>query len=372
MNNLTFIFLRNRKKVLESNLSYAQEFFYGATLFEDDMYNIKIIEQDEQQSNKLLNLFDRFNKRFFNIPSNSEKFLNKNNFQIMLNSDHIFFVNETVGYSLIFFLIYGFVRSMKMLSITSSNNHLIDSFPNHSSVLSITTNFTKDINVPENYYEEAYLAYSQEVDNSSQKRISHIMIDKSNYDNEEEALQAISILQEKILNGDDFALIAQNYSEDLLTKDSGGDLDYFSADLFPMEFETEVNNLNLNETSNVINLESTIHILKITEVFQEELLSFEDKKVSLEAELIEAESLSHDEITLRLSIELINQMNGLENSLSAYCVNVLSTPWSEVFKQMDAFVQKIQPFADLIDHVTPYAQSYAPPWKTKIEKFSEE
>ena len=89
-------------------------------------------------------------------------------------------------------------------------------------------------------------------------------------------------------------------------------------------------------------------------------------------ELIEAESLSHDEITLRLSIELINQMNGLENSLSAYCVNVLSTPWSEVFKQMDAFVQKIQPFADLIDHVTPYAQSYAPPWKSKIEKIARE
>ena len=87
-------------------------------------------------------------------------------------------------------------------------------------------------------------------------------------------------------------------------------------------------------------------------------------------ELIEAESLSHDEITLRLSIELINQMNGLENSLSAYCVNVLSTPWSEVFKQMDAFVQKIQPFADLIDHVTPYAQSYTPPWKAKIEKIA--
>jgi len=43
------------------------------------------------------------------------------------------------------FLIYGFVRSMKMLSITSSNNHLIDSFPNHSSVLSITTNFTKEV-----------------------------------------------------------------------------------------------------------------------------------------------------------------------------------------------------------------------------------
>jgi hypothetical protein len=87
-------------------------------------------------------------------------------------------------------------------------------------------------------------------------------------------------------------------------------------------------------------------------------------------ELIEAESLSHNEITLRLSIELINQMNGLENSLSAYSVNVLSTPWSEVFKQMDAFIQKIQPFADLIDHVIPYAQSYSPSWRPEIENIA--
>lgn len=84
-------------------------------------------------------------------------------------------------------------------------------------------------------------------------------------------------------------------------------------------------------------------------------------------ELIEAESLSHDEITLRLSIELINQMNTLESSLCAYQLNILTTPWSEVFKQMDAFIQKIQPFADLIDHVIPYAQSYSPPWREKIE-----
>ena len=87
-------------------------------------------------------------------------------------------------------------------------------------------------------------------------------------------------------------------------------------------------------------------------------------------ELIEAESLSHDEITLRLSIELINQMNDLENSLTAYSMNILSTPWSEVFKQMDAFVQKIQPFADLIEHVIPYAQSYSPTWRPEIEKIA--
>jgi peptidyl-prolyl cis-trans isomerase D len=152
--------------------------------------------------------------------------------------------------------------------------------------------FIKNITIPENYFEEAYLEYSQEVNNSSQKRISHIMIDKSNYNNDDDALQAMREVQQKIISGDDFAEIAQNFSEDLLTKDSGGDLDYFSADLFPTEFETEVNNLSLNEVSNLINLETTIHIIKVTEVFQEELLSFEDKKAALEAELMEAEGLA--------------------------------------------------------------------------------
>ena len=67
-----------------------------------------------------------------------------------------------------------------------------------------------------------------------------------------------------------------------------------------------------------------------------------------------------------LSIDFINQLSTLEDSILAYQLNILTTPWSEVFKQMDLFIQKIQPFADLIDHVSPYAQSYSPPWKDRI------
>lgn len=88
-------------------------------------------------------------------------------------------------------------------------------------------------------------------------------------------------------------------------------------------------------------------------------------------ELIEAESLSHDEITLRLSIELLNSMSNLEPEIQAYQANVLTSPWSEVFKQMDQFISKIQPFADLIDHVLPYAQSYSPTWKNGLEDIAQ-
>jgi len=88
--------------------------------------------------------------------------------------------------------------------------------------------------------------------------------------------------------------------------------------------------------------------------------------------LIEAESLSHDEITLRISIQLLNQMSQLAEHLSAYQANILSNAWSDVIKQMDDFISKIQPFADLIDNVLPYAESYSPPWKNSFENIAKE
>jgi len=89
-------------------------------------------------------------------------------------------------------------------------------------------------------------------------------------------------------------------------------------------------------------------------------------------ECIKAESLSHDEITLRLSIELLNSVSNLKEDIQAYQANILITSWSVVFKQMDQFISKIQPFADLMDHVLPYAQAYCPHWRSSFEESVQE
>jgi hypothetical protein len=59
-----------------------------------------------------------------------------------------------------------------------------------------------------------------------------------------------------------------------------------------------------------------------------------------------------------------------QEAIAAYQLNILILPWSDVFKQMDAFIKKIQPFADLVDHVIPYAQAYSPPWKKNLEEIA--
>ena len=89
-------------------------------------------------------------------------------------------------------------------------------------------------------------------------------------------------------------------------------------------------------------------------------------------EKIESYSLSHDELTFRLVIEAMNHLSDTEAHLLAYSQNVLSIAWSEVFKRMEEFIQKIQPFADLTDNLGPYVSTYSPPWMASFEKLAKD
>ena len=81
-------------------------------------------------------------------------------------------------------------------------------------------------------------------------------------------------------------------------------------------------------------------------------------------------SITHDELTMKLSIESINQMSETGKHLDAYQKNVLTLAWSEVFKRMNEFIEKIQPFAELLDSISPYATAYSPPWGEDLKEIA--
>ena len=87
---------------------------------------------------------------------------------------------------------------------------------------------------------------------------------------------------------------------------------------------------------------------------------------------IEAFSLTHDELTLRLVLESMKHLGQTEEEFVAYVRNILSVPWSEVFRQMDQLINRVQPFADLLDNLGPYAKTYEPPWKESLEVVAKE
>ena len=87
---------------------------------------------------------------------------------------------------------------------------------------------------------------------------------------------------------------------------------------------------------------------------------------------IEAVSLSHDELTLRLILESMKHLGQTEEQFEAFVRNILSVPWSEVFRQMDQLISKVKPFAELLDNLGPYALTYEPPWKESLESVSKD
>ena len=153
--------------------------------------------------------------------------------------------------------------------------------------------YKKQVEVPEDFIDEAYADYLNEAESQLQNRISHLMIEKSNYDSSSLAYEKINSifnrLQVKELSFED---AVSESSDDLASKDSGGDLGLSSGDAFPEEFESAILSMQLNSISPIIELEDSFHILKLTEIIEPQINTKSEMSEQLMNELIDAEALA--------------------------------------------------------------------------------
>ena len=179
-------------------------------------------------------------------------------------------------------------------------------------ILLSQNSYKDDVVVPESYIEDAYKEYLDNFSNSAQVRFSHIMIEKSNYESRELAFDVITKAEDLINSGLDFSKVVSDFSEDIITKDIGGDLEYFDSEIFPEEFGLAIANLGLNETSGVIELDETFHILKVTELNVQEPLAESQVKNELINELVETESYALMNDDFDLIDEMIAEGSSIE------------------------------------------------------------
>ena len=181
--------------------------------------------------------------------------------------------------------------------------------------------YKKQVQVPEGYIEEAYLDYLSEIDGQLQNRISHYMIEKSNYESSSQAYEAIKNTYESIQSQEvSFEDAVSNSSEDLASKDTAGDLGLSSGDAFPEEFEIAILSMELNSISPIIELEDSLHILKLTEVIKPQVKSKSEMSQGLLNELVDAEALAlmQDDFLELESLVLEGMtLNALANSIDA-------------------------------------------------------
>ena len=148
------------------------------------------------------------------------------------------------------------------------------------------------VKVPENYIQSSYENYLENNSDNSEIRIAHLMIDKSNHDSEASALSHINNIKDKLSVGESFETLVKKYSDDIVTKDSGGDLEYFDADIFPEQFSMAINNLELNDISDVVELDDSYHLIKVTEYNKFIPASLEEMQKVFVQELVETESIA--------------------------------------------------------------------------------
>ena len=152
--------------------------------------------------------------------------------------------------------------------------------------------YKNKVNIPDNYASEYYESYLLKANASEQKRIAHVMVDKSNYESVANAREKIDNISSNIQSDSSFEKIVAEYSEDIVTKDNGGDLEFFDEEIFPPEFSNALVGLNEGDITSIIELEDSFHILKVTEVLKDKIRSFEDIEKEVIEELIFSESLA--------------------------------------------------------------------------------
>jgi len=126
------------------------------------------------------------------------------------------------------------------------------------------------------YYEEN----KEQFNTPELVRASHILVDSQ--------VEAEEILSE-LKNGGDFSQIAMEKSKDELTKDNGGDLNYFARGEYP-EFEDAAFQLNVGELSGVVKSEDGYHIIKVTDKKEATSPSFEEVKDQIYEQMLNDEN----------------------------------------------------------------------------------
>lgn len=116
-----------------------------------------------------------------------------------------------------------------------------------------------------------------------QIKASHILVNFNNPEGKVDTAYAkakIDTVMQKIKAGEDFAKLAEKYSDDTGSKKNGGDLGYFGRRMMVKEFDEAAFNLKPGEISDIIKTNFGFHIIKLTD--QKPYPNFDQDKEELE------------------------------------------------------------------------------------------
>ena len=172
---------------------------------------------------------------------------------------------------------------------------------NLRSVFFSKENFEENFQVTNDEIEKEKIAIKSSQNLNGQIRASHIQLSyKDNQEKEGKRIIANEILSKIDQGEESFEELVLIYSDDIGTNKIGGDLGFTDGTVFPEEFEEELASLNLQEVSQIIELDDSLHILKVT---KKNIFDLSDEQV--------AESI----LSVKSEEELQNILNEIDENL---------------------------------------------------------
>ena len=142
--------------------------------------------------------------------------------------------------------------------------------------------FMADVSVDEGDILTAYEDYRIEQSAQERRRASHILVEVTDDRSDKEALERSQEALDKLQAGDSFDDIAKQYSDDIATAGSGGDLDYAGRGLYDPAFDDALFGLaKEGDMTGLVKTDFGYHIIKLTGIEKPDIASFESKKDEL-------------------------------------------------------------------------------------------
>lgn len=128
--------------------------------------------------------------------------------------------------------------------------------------------------------------YEKEIANlAEQRRAAHILIEVNDKTDDAQAKARIEEIQQRLAKGEDFAKLAKEFSQDLGSASSGGDLGFAGPGAYDATFEDTLYKLKQDQVSEPVRTEFGYHLIKLLGVEAPEVPSFASLKDKLTREL---------------------------------------------------------------------------------------
>lgn len=198
--------------------------------------------------------------------------------------------------------------------------------------------------------EEMEQYYNENIDNYKKpptSRFDYVRFEVKTTEQEKQfARDKIQELRDRIRQGESFAELAREYSQDQSNAPQGGDLGYFGKGAMVPEFEKVAFDLNIGEVSSPVETQFGWHIIKLTDRRE---VSDNEIEIAASHILIDSEPFDETIDAIREEVEQFHQLVkrvGIDEAASEQEYNVRK---SGSFEEGASFIQGLGRFDDMVE-----------------------